>query len=71
MTENVQHCLDLTVQIEDLMWERQQLENSLTEDEREELISLLDRMGEAKLNEATQLETYLEASRTTSVGGGN
>ena len=52
MTANVKRCLLLTLEIEKLMAERARLEGSLTEDEREALISLLDRMDDAKLNEA-------------------
>jgi len=65
MTENVRRCLDLTTQIEDLIWRRQQLESELSEDEREQLVALLDQAAEAKSNEAAQLEAYSDVKRAT------
>ena len=65
MTYRVKRCFDLSVQIEDLTWERQQLESKLTYDELTELATLLERAGEANINEGLNLKAYSDVKRET------
>jgi hypothetical protein len=65
MNPKVKSCFDLTVQIEDLTQQRDALEGTLSDGERDELIALLDQAGEAKLNEAANLQAFRDVKRMT------